>query len=95
MEGAIGLRDKLLSLYDKYMTLAGIAGHSIYVFQTYKMISCCSSSNVSFEGFFVSFLSVSSWLVYGFLKKDKVLVTVNIFGLIASVGCLTAIILLQ
>ncbi len=85
----------LIRFYEKYMTLMGSFGHLIFVFQTYKILINRSANDISLEGFFIAFLSIISWLFYGLLKKDKVLVRVNIFGLITSSVCLITIIYLK
>ncbi len=74
------------------MTIIGMLGHSIFLLQTYKIISCRSASNVSLEGFFIAALSIISWLFYGILKEDKVLIIVNTFGLVSAFICIIAII---
>lgn len=89
------MRNKILQFYEKYMIFMGIAGHFIFIFQTYKIITNKNAAGVSLEGFIVAFLSIISWLFYGSLKKDKVLIIVNIFGLLASSICLIAIISLR
>ena len=91
----IDIKDKILRFYEKYMILMGSAGHFIFIFQTHKMIVNNSASGVSLEGFCIAFLSIISWLFYGALKKDRVLIAVNIFGLIAALVCITAIFFLS
>lgn len=87
--------NKILGFYEKYMTLMGVLGHFIFILQTYKIIINKNASDVSLEGFCISFLSIISWLLYGVLKKDRVLVAVNIFGAIASLICIITIISLR
>jgi MtN3 and saliva related transmembrane protein len=77
------------------MLFIGIAGHFIFVFQTYKVLSLKSATDVSMEGFFIAFLSVISWLVYGYLRQDFVLIKVNIFGLFASSICIITMVLVK
>lgn len=88
-------KNKVLKFYERYMTLMGVLGHFIFILQTYKIVSCKNASNVSLEGFCIAFLSIVSWLFYGILKQDKVLVTVNVFGFISSLICIVAIIVLR
>lgn len=85
-------KHKVIKFYEKYMTLMGVLGHFIFILQTWKIISSKDASNVSLEGFCIAFVSIISWLFYGILKEDKVLVTVNIFGFISSLMCIVAII---
>lgn len=91
----MNLKVKILHYYEKYMIGMGAAGHLIFVFQAHKIWVNKSAEGVSLEGFLIAFLSIVSWLLYGFLKKDKVLVCVNIFGFFVSMICLAAIIFLQ
>lgn len=85
----------LIQFYEKYMTLMGSVGHLIFVFQTHKILVNKCADDVSLEGFFVAFLSIVSWFFYGILKHDKVLIRVNVFGLITSTICLITIIYLK
>lgn len=89
------IKNKILQFYEKYMILMGIAGHFIFVLQTRKIIINKSAADVSLEGFMVAFISIISWLFYGYLKKDKVLITVNLFGLVFSSVCIITIIYLR
>jgi uncharacterized protein with PQ loop repeat len=86
------MNQKLLSYYEKYMYVIGFFGHSIFILQAYKIFQTQSAGDVSLEGFLISGISVTSWLIYGFLKKDKVLFLVNTFGLAAALTCIIAII---
>lgn len=86
------LKEKVLHYYSKYMIAMGVSGHLIFVFQTHKMWVNQSSGDVSFEGFLIAFCSIISWLIYGLLKKDTVLVCVNIFGFLTSTICILAIV---
>ena len=88
-------KNKIVAFYERYMLLMGISGHFIFIFQAYKIIMMKNASAVSLEGFFIAFLSIISWLFYGFLKGDKVLFYVNVFGLIFSTICLLTIIFVE
>ncbi|RTL07477.1 hypothetical protein EKK58_01875 [Candidatus Dependentiae bacterium] len=85
-------KNVLISYYKKYMFLMGFAGHFIFVLQTYKIFSTKSSTDVSLEGFLVSFISVISWLIYGYLINDRILFIVNLFGFTSGFICLATII---
>jgi len=86
-------KNKIIHFYEKYMILMGSAGHFIFLFQARKIIVEQSASNVSLEGFLIAFISIISWLLYGILKKDRVLVIVNVFGCISALICLTIILM--
>lgn len=85
----------ILKFYEKYMILMGIVGHFIFIFQIRTILLNQSSTDVSLEGFLIAFVSIASWLLYGILKKDTVLITVNIFGVLAAIACLIAIIFMR
>lgn len=90
---AMEQKNKFLNYYEKYMFVVGICGHFIFVLQFLKIISNKSASDVSLEGFLVAFFSLLSWFVYGVLKKDYVLIIVNLFGVLVAGMCLLAIVL--
>lgn len=89
------LKNQLLNVYERYMFLMGIAGHFVYVFQTHQILVNQSAVDVSLKGFMIAFFSILSWLLYGILKNDKILVSVNAFGMLASTVCLIAIVRFQ
>jgi uncharacterized protein with PQ loop repeat len=91
----MNVKYRLLKYYEKYMVLMGAAGHLLFIFQTQKIISNKSAADISLIGFFIAFLSILSWFIYGFLKGDKVLIKVNIVGLISSTMCLISILLMS
>lgn len=88
-------RHKILKFYEKYMLLIGISGHFMFVFQTFKIISNKSAADVSLVGCTVAFLSMLSWLFYGTLRRDRVLILVNIFGATVSLICIITIIFMD
>jgi uncharacterized protein with PQ loop repeat len=71
----------------------GLAGHLIFIFQIQKILTTKCSAGVSLEGFFIATASIASWLLYGIVKNDKVLIRVNLFGFIVSILCLITIII--
>jgi uncharacterized protein with PQ loop repeat len=84
---------RLYNFFSLYMTIVGWAGHFIFFFQAYKIISTGSAKDVSLPGFLISLFSVASWLFYGIITDNKVLVRVNIFGLIGALICVGTILL--
>ncbi len=79
--------------YEKYMTVVGSAGHFLFFFQAYKIISEGSAKGVSLTGFLISLFSLLSWLFYGILKENKVLIRVNAFGVFGALICVGTILL--
>lgn len=86
------LKEKILGFYGNYMVLIGCMGHLIFILQAYKVILNKNAENVSVEGIFIAFLSILSWLFYGIIKEDTILIKVNIFGFVSSLFCLSVII---
>jgi uncharacterized protein with PQ loop repeat len=82
-------------LYEHYMIVIGSVGHLLFVFQTVKIIQTGCAKDLSLGGFLISFVSLVSWLVYGFLKKDKPLILVNLFGSLAAAVCIGAILIFR
>lgn len=81
-----------ISYYKKYMLLMGVTGHCIFVLQTHKIFTTKSSADVSLAGFSIAFISVLSWLFYGYLINDRILYRVNLFGAVSGFICLAIII---
>ncbi len=86
------LNKSFLWFYQKYMYLIGLIGHSLFIFQIYKIWVNKSAEDVSLIGFVVACFSIASWLTYGILIKDKVLIWVNAFGFLVSLLCILMII---
>lgn len=70
------------------MYFIGYAGQFIYLIQAYKIWLTKSCGDVSFLAFFISFIAVSSWALYGYLIGDKLLIKTYLFGSIAAAICL-------
>jgi MtN3 and saliva related transmembrane protein len=77
-------RTKTLYYYAKFMIVIGIFGHSLYYLQAFKIYRQASAEDVSLEGFLIALFSLTCWLIYGVLMKDKVLIIVNIVGVIGA-----------
>ena len=87
------LREKFMRFYEKYMLVVGVSGHTLFLFQAAKIFVNQSSRDVSLIGFLVALFSLASWLIYGILIKDRVLIYVNIAGVLAAGLCVCAILL--
>ena len=79
---------KILRWYEHYMTLVGAGGHMLFIFQILKIVQTQSARDVSLVGFCIASFSIYSWLFYGYLIHDKVLMRVNLLGAILSTACL-------
>lgn len=75
---------RFLLYYEKFMVFVGISGQGLFYLQAYEIYKTGCSNNVSLRGFVMALLSVICWLIYGFLKKDIVLIIVNIFAVLGS-----------
>jgi MtN3 and saliva related transmembrane protein len=71
-------------LYAKYMMIMGCAGQLLYYLQAYKIFSDKSAGDVSLAAFLFGLVSVTSWLIYGVLIKDRVLVVSNWIAVIGA-----------
>ena len=86
------IQEKILKFYRVYMVLMGGVGHFLFLFQAWKIFSTGSSEDVSLIGFSIALISLVSWLVYGLLIKDWVLIICNTFGVISAILCIYAIV---
>ncbi|MBN9542401.1 MAG: hypothetical protein J0G32_01215 [Alphaproteobacteria bacterium] len=89
------LNNVAMRYFERYMSAIGIIGHSIFIFQTYKVLQTHSSEDISLLGFTMAFISICSWLFYGLVTHDKVLVRVNIFGFAVALVCILSIIFVR
>ncbi len=78
-----------LRYYEKYMMVVGVLGQLLFYVQAIKIFTTRSAGDVSIIGFLLGFISVSSWLVYGILIKNKVLIIANA---VAVIGALLVIV---
>lgn len=69
-----------MRIYEKYMSVMGPATNVMFYLQAYKIFISKSAQDISGIGFCMSFIGLSSWLIYGFLLKNKPLIISNIFG---------------
>lgn len=75
--------------YEKYMYIVGILGQMVFYAQAYTIFYNKSAVDVSLLGFFTGFVSVASWLIYGIVIHNSVLIAANI---IATIGALLVLI---
>ncbi len=83
---------KFAALYDKCMIVIGLGGQGLFFIQAFEIYKSCCSTGVSLTAFSFSLFSVSCWLFYGFIKKDKVLMISNTVAVIGALLCVIAII---
>jgi len=75
---------KFAKYYEKYMLAMGILGQSLFYVQALKIFISCSAKDVSLLGFTLGLVSVSSWLIYGIMIKNKVLVISNAVAVVGA-----------
>lgn len=76
-------------LYEKYMFIIGGCGSLIFYLQALKIFNEESTVAVSLPAFIVGLISVSSWMIYGILIKNRVVFISNV---LATIGALLVVI---
>ena len=79
----------MLEWYKKYMFIIGILGQFVFYSQFFAIIQNKSAKDVSLFGFTCGLVSVSSWMLYGFMIRDKPLIVANV---VATVGALLTVV---
>jgi MtN3 and saliva related transmembrane protein len=80
---------KVLLFYEKYMLTIGILGQLMFYTQGFKIFLRKSANDISLLGFTLGLICVASWLLYGILIKNKVLIISNV---VATIGAIFVII---
>lgn len=73
------------------MMIIGVLGQFVFYGQFYHIINNKSARDVSLLGFSSGLISVTSWLIYGIMLKDKPLIianTVATLGALLTVGAI-------
>jgi MtN3 and saliva related transmembrane protein len=82
---------KFESWYQYYMVTVGVVGQMVFYAQAYEIFASSSARDVSLLGFTFGFISVSSWLVYGLIKRDQPLIIANIVAVVGALAVLIGI----
>jgi MtN3 and saliva related transmembrane protein len=69
-----------MKLYEKYMSIIGPLGNLMFFIQAYKIFRTHSAVSISLLAFGISTIGLTSWLIYGFLLKNKPLIWANLVG---------------
>lgn len=77
-----------IMIYEKYMFAIGIMGQAVFYIQAFKIFQNRSAQDVSLLGFSFGLLSVSSWMIYGMVIRNRVLLISNV---VAVVGALLVV----
>jgi MtN3 and saliva related transmembrane protein len=75
------------------MYVIGIVGQLVFYSQAFTIFYNKSAVDVSLLGFFMGFVSVSSWLFYGILLKNRPLIIANTVATIGAALVLLGIFL--
>lgn len=86
-------KSKLFYFYEKYMLAVGILGQLLFYTQGIKIFATKSANDVSILGFSFGLISVASWLVYGILINNKVLVIANVFAVVGALFVITGVLI--
>jgi len=84
---------KLQNIYEKYMFFIGLVGQMVFYLQAFKIFSTKNAENVSLAAFLFGLVSVSSWLIYGLILKNRILVVSNLFAVIGALSVVIGILL--
>ncbi len=75
------------------MLSMGVLGQFLFYVQGIKIFVTKSASDVSLIGFSLGLISVSSWLLYGVLIKNKVLILANVFAVVGALFVIIGILI--
>jgi len=78
------VKSRFFLYYEKYMLAMGVLGQLLFYTQGIKIFMTKSANDISILGFLFGLISVSSWLVYGVLIKNKVLILANVFAVVGA-----------
>ena len=83
--------NNFVKYYEKYMMLMGIMSQAAIYIQAYIIYKNRSATDVSFLSFSIICISLCSWLIYGLLIKNRILIVSNVIAVIGSILVLLAI----
>lgn len=73
-----------LKFFQPYMMAVGIGGNGFFYVQAYEVFRTQSAKDVSLLAFAVALWAVSSWLVYGLLLRNQVIIWANVVAVIGA-----------
>ncbi|MCC7006270.1 MAG: hypothetical protein IT497_06465 [Ottowia sp.] len=86
-------KEKLKKFAGTYMNIVGPIGNFMFYFQAFEIFSTQKSGAVSFTGFVISVIALTSWLLYGYILSNRPLIIANAVGLIGAICVVLGIIL--
>lgn len=75
------------------MNVIGPVGNIMFFLQAYKIFSTHDAVSISLPGFTLSFVGLTSWLLYGFFIKNKALIIANLVGVVGALLVLSGTLL--
>lgn len=79
--------------YERYMICVGVGGQLLFYAQAFCIFQDQCAKDVSLTGFLIGLFSVTNWLIYGLVIKNRVLILSNIFAVIGAILVITGILL--
>ncbi|KAA0217996.1 hypothetical protein EDM80_02230 [bacterium] len=77
--------------FSRFMFIPGVGGNFVPLIQAIEILQLRSSGSVSLSGFSFALFCILCWLIYGVLRRDKVLIWANVIGtvnLVILIGCI-------
>ncbi|GIK52768.1 MAG: hypothetical protein HUU03_06515 [Planctomycetaceae bacterium] len=77
--------------FSRFMFIPGVGGNFVPLIQAIEIAQLRSSGSVSLAGFSFALFCILCWLIYGVLRRDKVLIWANVIGtvnLVILIGCI-------
>ncbi|TDR72993.1 SemiSWEET family sugar transporter [Paludibacterium purpuratum] len=87
----MALGDKRLRWLQRYMNCIGPLGNLMFYFQAYEIFVSRSAGAVSFTGFAISVVGLSSWLIYGIAIRNTPLIVANAVGVAGALTVLAGL----
>ncbi len=79
--------------YDVYMYAVGVIAPIAGYMQVYKIIESHSAGDISMLGNIVALIAAISWLIYGIIKKNYIIMIANAASVISEIAIVLGIIL--
>ncbi len=78
--------------FGRFMFIPGVGGNFVPLIQALEIVDKRSSGSVTLPGFSFALFCIVCWLIYGLLRRDKVLIWANIIGVINLVTLIVCIV---
>lgn len=71
--------------YIRYMYFVGVSMNTHLFIQAYRIFSRKSAEDISGTAFTILLWALASWLVYGVVVKDRIIIFSNIIGVLGVI----------